>query len=663
VTVIIAGCPSPANGGEEGSPYLDVKQDGSGDYTTIQAAINAAAPGDTVMVHPGVYRETIVFPRGGTGESARITLKAAPGTVTITGSEIVPPGEWTYTSGNVYTLVKPNAYFGGFNPFAEKWAAKGSSYPDYFSCGCVYINDTVLKQVFNKSDVDGTNFSWFAEVETGETGNTTITVNFGGMDPRNSANITEINVRKQCVTAAWNQGYITIDGFTVIRGCGPKTINFAQWGSKPMEGAIATNGGYHWIIQNCEVYQNRGVAIDYGLGARGHQAANGGEPELYGYHIIRNCNVHDNGTNGIMAYRGAYTEIYGCTLVNNNALNTGLASEGYIKNVNGGFGINVHDNYFYSDQDYECFPVWYDCETDGSFINNNIFYSNGPGGKGFSTVFWEQGGGWSMCANNIFVNTGFNNHCSTNTFIVNNLFLNNTKGSAFPGNPNAFGAYGYNGYTRVLRAMKPGTLTSLGNGVKGDGASHYETFLRFSRLHNNIFFGTGVTSQSSINEVSAESYIGTFAEFVNVGSDPTDSWQPVGSSYTANATKTYGNECDYNVYYSGAQKINYQYASARGYTADANSIVQPGGSYSVSGGKDYFSLTLTVDASVTTINAPAITGTYLGKAALYESLGVDFYAPDVNTDFFGKPRNAANTVVGPFADLDAGTKTYQLWPR
>lgn len=44
-----------------------VWKDGSGDYTVIQDAVDAAAPGDTVLIGPGRYTESSVFPYDGEG--------------------------------------------------------------------------------------------------------------------------------------------------------------------------------------------------------------------------------------------------------------------------------------------------------------------------------------------------------------------------------------------------------------------------------------------------------------------------------------------------------------------------------------------------------------------------------------------------------------------
>src|SRR4051812_15457489 len=68
---------------------------------TISEAARRAQPGDTVTVHQGIYRERINPPRGGTGENARITYRAAPGeSVVIKGSEVVTG--WQYLSNDTW---------------------------------------------------------------------------------------------------------------------------------------------------------------------------------------------------------------------------------------------------------------------------------------------------------------------------------------------------------------------------------------------------------------------------------------------------------------------------------------------------------------------------------------------------------------------------------
>jgi len=41
------------------SATIEIKQDGSGDFTTIQAGINASVNGDTILVYPGRYFESL----------------------------------------------------------------------------------------------------------------------------------------------------------------------------------------------------------------------------------------------------------------------------------------------------------------------------------------------------------------------------------------------------------------------------------------------------------------------------------------------------------------------------------------------------------------------------------------------------------------------------
>src|SRR5688572_7789477 len=52
-----------------------VKRDGSGNFTTIQACVNTAQPGDTCEVYPGTYNEYPESMRAGTA-SQPITIRA-----------------------------------------------------------------------------------------------------------------------------------------------------------------------------------------------------------------------------------------------------------------------------------------------------------------------------------------------------------------------------------------------------------------------------------------------------------------------------------------------------------------------------------------------------------------------------------------------------------
>ena len=45
-------------------PVHTVKKDGTGDYTTIQAALNASSVNDTITVYPGTFKENIIISKG-----------------------------------------------------------------------------------------------------------------------------------------------------------------------------------------------------------------------------------------------------------------------------------------------------------------------------------------------------------------------------------------------------------------------------------------------------------------------------------------------------------------------------------------------------------------------------------------------------------------------
>lgn len=135
---------------------------------TISEAADRAQPGDTITVHAGVYRERINPPRGGTGESARITYQAAPGEkVVIKGSEVA--AGWEFVGLDTWKLTVPNSYFGLFNPYnnlisGDWFTSNGRNH----HTGAVYLNGHWLTEAANKTTVlqaAGASPLWFAEVD------------------------------------------------------------------------------------------------------------------------------------------------------------------------------------------------------------------------------------------------------------------------------------------------------------------------------------------------------------------------------------------------------------------------------------------------------------------------------------------------------------------
>ena len=72
-------------------------------FRTIHEAANAVTPGDTVLIHSGVYRETVVVEKSGAREKP-IRFQAAPGAnVVVTGLDRLT--KWRKEAGSVYSTV------------------------------------------------------------------------------------------------------------------------------------------------------------------------------------------------------------------------------------------------------------------------------------------------------------------------------------------------------------------------------------------------------------------------------------------------------------------------------------------------------------------------------------------------------------------------------
>lgn len=76
---------------------------------TIQAAADMAEPGDTVIVHEGIYRERVSPSRGGESEEKPIVFMAAKGeNVEIKGSEVMKG--WKKVNDTTWEVGIPNKF-------------------------------------------------------------------------------------------------------------------------------------------------------------------------------------------------------------------------------------------------------------------------------------------------------------------------------------------------------------------------------------------------------------------------------------------------------------------------------------------------------------------------------------------------------------------------
>jgi alpha-N-arabinofuranosidase len=101
----------------------DAKNDGTREkpFKTITQGAYDAHPGDTVIVHEGVYRERVDPFRSGESDARRIVYEAAPGeNVEIRGSDVIKG--WKKMDGggaNAWEVTVNNSRFGTVNPYAE----------------------------------------------------------------------------------------------------------------------------------------------------------------------------------------------------------------------------------------------------------------------------------------------------------------------------------------------------------------------------------------------------------------------------------------------------------------------------------------------------------------------------------------------------------------
>jgi hypothetical protein len=421
-----------ANNGGEPNPFK-----------TIQAASNVAQPGDTILVHPGIYRERISPPRGGLSASKPILYRSiVPKQAIIRGSiPWQPVNQYLYK--NIYygpidsSVFTDTSAIDGANPFLVPFCVTpygrngapesigGDKTADpkmVYSLGQVFSNDIMMKQCPFLSEMEYTNESWYYDISTN-----LLYVNLG--EPKENCQIEITNQRRLFAPHTRQLRYITIDGF-VIERCGNQYPNqFWVVSQNQQAGMIGTRSGRYWTIQNNIIRYAAGVGIDWGNEGGANQdletGSNVSSSGSYG-HIIQNNEICDNGAAGTASYMGKnFTFSNNLVERNNN-----LKFYGKKRWESAGLKIHCPTNSVISNniiRNNYCNGIWCDQGAGyNSIFKNNLILNNEGYGLNFEIGFGTAG----KVLNNIFDGNKYNIEFSTSggCLIAHNLFLSSQLG-------------------------------------------------------------------------------------------------------------------------------------------------------------------------------------------------------------------------------------------
>ena len=285
-------------------------------FKSINRAAEILKPGDMVIIHEGVYRETIRPASGGASPDSMIVYKSANGEdVIVKGSEEMVAGsfspsrgwatggdEWCRENvsgqgqGKVWQCKLDTLNFEGYNPFGmlnlmqdQEWLdyRKVNMDPHFKKRGLVFVNGIPLKQVRRPIELnDNPDGAYWAEHH-----GLTVHIRFpDGKSPHNSK--VEMTTKEQLFAPDdYGLGYIKIDGIYFLHSGNGFPV--------PQRGMVSASRGHHWIIENCTIEWANSLGVDLG-NEMWHTTY---LPEV-GFHVFRKNVVKNCGLSGLQGLRG-----------------------------------------------------------------------------------------------------------------------------------------------------------------------------------------------------------------------------------------------------------------------------------------------------------------------------------------------------------------------
>ncbi len=364
--------------------------------TTIAEAAAKVEPGDTILVHGGIYREKVLLDRSGQSDKS-ITLEAAAGAeVVMTGADRIT--EWTPVAGpgRIASAPWPHRFI--------SWNPTGTHPSDDYHlligrCEQVFVNAYRLRQVLQQDQLSRGTF--YADLEGKR---------LFVWSPDNQ----DISNNKSIVEASSRDGILIVKGdYVVVKG-----IRFRYAANRAQQGAV-TFSGNHLTVEDCVFEYTNSSGAEFA-----------GE-DL----VVRRCVFQHNGQLGFGANRTHRLRITECTVQNNNIKGFDRGWEAGGNKICLTRGAVLEHSVFRENRGN---GIWFDIGNENCTVHNcliagnedaGIFYEISYGLHAHDNVFMDNGladtsGAWGA-------NAGISISSSPNCLIERNLLLGNREGFAF----------------------------------------------------------------------------------------------------------------------------------------------------------------------------------------------------------------------------------------
>jgi len=276
-------------------------------FRTIGQATKLAQPGDKVIVHAGVYRETVRPRRGGTRPDRMISYEAAPNErVELTGAELWQP---TYRPSTGWHLKMPSharpplwmaelpsSSFTNYHPFQVR-----NVYPHLARYGNINAIDWMERVLLTRGHLFDAIGPWrqvlhyrqlaqhpgaFWVEPNGQS------LHLRARDDTRPPEELQFTAREQAFAPdRYGLGFLRVAGFHLGRVADGLPV--------PQRACMSTHRGHHWIIEDNHIAHANALGLDIGL-----QSWTAAPRRRTGHHQVRRNTITDCGIGGIAGAGG-----------------------------------------------------------------------------------------------------------------------------------------------------------------------------------------------------------------------------------------------------------------------------------------------------------------------------------------------------------------------